>query len=428
MGNQLFARIGNEIVYLSDPADLFAFLQRHEQTSWKGGPDYPTKAELFAALRQQAKSFVAIEGAPHEPPIKDRFYACDFPQPGDGSTLRQLLGEYSPATTIDTELIASLFATPLCDVPDGRRPAYLIDSDDGRGSGKTTLATHVAALYGGGFNVAYGEDIDRLKARFLTPAALTKRIAIIDNVKTLDFSNQAIESLITDSEISGRRNNHGEATRPNNLTWIFTLNSASLSTDVAQRAIIIKLSRPSYDADWEERVQNLIQDNRERIFGDLIAMLRREPKPIKHKLRWSAWVHAVLAKCDDPAACVERIIERQSAADVEVEGCALVEDYFAGRLQSLGFDPERCDVFIPNPIAAAWYNAATGERAKTVGIGRRLHQWEKEGKLTCFSPARSPYGGTRGYRWTGVHCDVSEATDWNGVAQRQAKNTTDKTE
>ncbi len=130
--------------------------------------------------------------------------------------------------------------------PPGQRPAYLIESVDddgkgGRGVGKSKLAQAVAALAGGHIDARPGEDIDKLMTRLLSAAALDRRVALLDNVKTLRFSWADLEALITADVISGRALYVGEGRRLNTLLWIITLNQASLSRDMAQRVVPVRL-------------------------------------------------------------------------------------------------------------------------------------------------------------------------------------------
>jgi hypothetical protein len=80
------------------------------------------------------------------------------------------------------------------------------------------------------------------------------RIALLDNVKTTRFSWAELEALITREVISGKRMYVGDASRPNLITWLITLNGASLSTDMAQRVVEIRLADPEYRETWESEV------------------------------------------------------------------------------------------------------------------------------------------------------------------------------
>ncbi|MEO8498240.1 MAG: hypothetical protein ABI614_24505, partial [Planctomycetota bacterium] len=175
---------------------------------------------------------------PHEPPIAGHHYLCSAVEPGDGTALSGLLDRFSPATPIDRDLLLAAIVTPAWGGPAGARPAFVITSDHGRGSGKSTAAKIISHIWGGELSFSAGDDINKMRTRLLSPDALTRRVAVLDNVKSHRFSWADWEGLLTASAIGGHRMYVGEASRPNTLTWLITLNGASLSTDVAQRSAI----------------------------------------------------------------------------------------------------------------------------------------------------------------------------------------------
>src|SRR5205823_14432796 len=98
--------------------------------------------------------------------------------------------------------------------------------------------------------------------RLLSPDTLTKRVALHDNVKTLRFSWSDLEALVTGPQINGYQLYVGDASRPNTLIWFITMNGASMSKDMAQRCVPIKLARPKYSGQWEEETIRFIDENR----------------------------------------------------------------------------------------------------------------------------------------------------------------------
>ncbi len=54
--------------------------------------------------------------------------------------------------------------------------------------GKTTLVIMVGQLLDGAFDLQCDEKADAFKKRLLTPTAATKRIVLVDNIKTSRFS------------------------------------------------------------------------------------------------------------------------------------------------------------------------------------------------------------------------------------------------
>ena len=213
-----------------------------------------------------------------------------------------------------------MFLTAFWGGPPGERPAFLLESDPddpqgGRGVGKSKLAQFLARLAGGHIDVRPGEDADKLMTRLLSSAALDRRIALLDNVKTLRLSWADLEAPITTDVISGRALYVGEGRRPNTLVWIITVNNASLSRDMAKRCVPIRLKRPTHMLSWESSTRELIDGRRWEIIGDLLAELRREAPPLSNFKRWSTWEQAVLSRVENPAQCQALIAERQDAVD-----------------------------------------------------------------------------------------------------------------
>lgn len=418
-----------EVAWLSRPASLFGWLSRHHGViEWHRTRGCVSKEEVFAELQRTARPHQAIEQFPHEPPVPGHYYACDPPEPGDGKRLAELLGFFCPESDIDRQLIQAAFATPLWGGPAGARPAILITAQKGRGRGKSKLAQYLAYLWGGHIDVSPNEDMAAIKTRLLTAEALPLRVAILDNVKTTRFSWGELEAIITSPVISGRRLYVGNGSRPNFLTWLITVNGASLSTDMAQRVVEIKLADPDYDGTWEERLRAFIDEHRQAIIADLVAFLRSPPKTLRRSTRWASWERGVLACVENPDACLDAILARREQMDVEQEEGEIIEDYFAGRLRGLGYDPDRDDVFLPNEIAARWFNAATNDNRKVSGVTRSLKQFRDEGRITRIVQYRDGSTGERGFRFVGDHADAGAATKYDirrRIAEKQ-QNTQDR--
>lgn len=236
VGNALFVHDQQHgIRWLEKIQDLFGFFHRRVgKVSWRGGASSVKQGEMFAELQRTGQKYIAVEELPHEPSLEGHYYACDAIPAGDGESLSWLVDRFCPATDLDRELILSAFLTPLWGGACGCRPDYVITSDDGRGVGKSTLAESVGAVYGGTLQFSHLEDIGTIKTRLLSPDALTRRVCLLDNVKSHKFSWAELEGLITASTIGGRRLYVGESVRPNSLTWFITLNGAALWSDVSR--------------------------------------------------------------------------------------------------------------------------------------------------------------------------------------------------
>jgi hypothetical protein len=300
-------------------------------------------------------------------------------------------------------LILAAALTPFWGGPAGARPVLFIeglpdDRERGRGVGKTTLAEILARLAGGHFDFEHSDDVARMKSRLLTPAALTKRVALLDNVKALRFSWAELEKLVTIDVISGHRLFHGEATRPNLLTWFVTLNGANLSKDLAHRAVVIRVKRPDpYVDGWKKATLAYVEQHRAAIVGDMVALLHDPPPLPGPASRWGPWEAGVLACVSDPAACLTELAARRAAVDADQDVADMVREQFITELRRRRHDPERDVVFIPSAAAAQFVNEATEEkrpRAQACAYLGTLAIPELRGG--------NAKGGHRGWRCTGT--------------------------
>jgi len=402
-------------------AGLFGWLKRHFDVEWRSGGGFVSKAELFAELERTAMKHKAIELLPHEPQLPGHYYSCKIPPLGDGSTLTQLLNRFRPKTPIDRDLIQSAFMTPFWGGPPSTRPAYVITSDEGRGAGKTKLGECISYLSGGCIDVSAGEDIDIIKQRLLSPEGQTKRIAFLDNVKSLRFSWAELEALITTPVISGKRMYVGEGQRPNTITWLITLNGPSLSTDMAQRSVIIKLAKGTNNARWYEETIQFLDDNREKLIGDIITALPAEPFPLAKYSRWATWEAAVLSRLPEPGEAQRVILERQQEVNSELDEAEIIEDHFAEQLRRFRYDPVTECVRIPVETVARWMGWAMGEDIKTPTATKRLKLMASEDQLKRLKqdPSRS-FG--RCWIWYGDDADRVETSIHNDLALRIGTN------
>jgi hypothetical protein len=172
--------------------------------------------------------------------------------------------------------------------------------------------------------------------------------------------------------------------------------------------VFIKVAKPTYAGNWEESLREFIDGNREAIFADLIGFLRGPRTELSRHTRWGAWERDILSRLPEPADAQRVIIERQNAADAEVEESEVIGDYFRGQITAAGYITEFVRVFIPSSIARDWLAAATGERFTTIGASRTLAQLIDEGKLQCIERSKSRAGG-RGFIWMGSSWNPDDA-------------------
>ncbi len=363
-------------------------------------PGFHSRDELYAELQRNTEGFNAVESLPHEPPLPDHYYACPEPTEGDGQHLAWLLDRFSPSTEIDRDLIQAAIVTLFWGGAGGTRPAFVFTSDSGRGSGKTKAATIIADIANGFMEVSSNEEIGIIKQRLLSEAGRSKRIIMLDNIKSLRFSWAELEALITSPTISGKQLYVGDAERPNMLTWFVTLNGVSMSTDLAQRSCIIKLAKPKFAPTWEEETRAYVREHRTGIIGDIVAFLRSPRATLDACSRWGAWERDIIARLPEPSDAQRVIAERQTECDIEQEESELLEEFFAKKLTEIGYAPDRDRVFVPNDLATQWFNWCHNEKVKTASVSRILRQQIQTKQIHRIVIHRSGKHG-RGYEWVG---------------------------
>ena len=407
VGSSLFIQNAGRdgVAWLSDTDALFGFYGEKtgfppEFATSKDGRHFHSRGEFFSHLARNATEYTAVDVLPHEPPMKGHFYACEIPPSGDGSKLAELVGRFAAETDIDRDLILAAFATPFWGGHGGTRPAFCLTSDAGRGCGKSKLASFIADLAGGCVEISNNEDIGVVKTRLLSPDGAMKRVALLDNVKSFKFSWAELESLITAPTISGKRNYVGEGQRPNSLTFVITLNGVSLSTDLAQRCVIIKLKKPDFSGDWEESTRQFIDKHRREIVSDILAFLRAPVEELKRFSRWGDWEKNVLARLPEPSEAQAIIRERQAVADVENEESDLIEEFFAKKLEQLSYSKDD-RVLIPVSVAVEWFAAASGEKMTTTRASRAIRQRIDEGQFKRLMDHVGKSAVGRCFEWWG---------------------------
>lgn len=424
LGQTLFVDDANGLTFFEKtptPALFGYFRSRCNNVDWYNSGKFATMGEFASEFTRTATSFDSIELTPHEPKRPRTYYRCEFPPAAKGHHLGRFLDLFRPATPIDRDLIQAAAMSLLWGGPFGATPAFAITSDDGRGAGKTTLVQLLARIVGGSIDVAHNEDGEKLATRFLTPAARTRRVVCMDNVKASKLSSERTEGFITATEISGKQMYVGEATRPNNLIWFITMNGVSLATDLAQRCVIIKLVRGVNDGPWLENANRFVDENRQQLIGDIIGALRADPFPLEKFTRWATWERAILSRLPEPAEAQRVIAERQGAANCDLDEGEIVQAYFANQLELLGYDSDEDQIRIPSATAAVWFAKAIGEPMRTAAACRRMNQMHNEQQLPRLSPEPSRKRG-RNFIWRGENADLFEGEVLNDFQNRYANN------
>jgi hypothetical protein len=407
VGANLFIHDDEGVNWLTSPPALFGWLSaRCGVIEWRRSIGCVTKEEVYQELCRTAKCYAAVEYLPHFPPLPGHYYACKEYPPGDGEAISKLVKFFSPSTNADRDLILGMFVTPFWGGKPGSRPAFLISSDRGRGVGKSKITDILSQLLGGCVELSAREDATKMRTRLLSPGGMKVRAARLDNVKSLNFSWAELESIITSPIISGHQMYQGEGTRPNTLSWIITLNAPSLSTDIAQRVIIVKLTKPQRIGAWESDVTEFVESHRDAIISDARAFLEMEPEPIPEHTRWAAWEDAILGRLHDPIGTQKIVRERSEISDVGREDIRNMEEHFADRLSDLGYS-ESDVVFIPSMVAAEWYSDVKKEKCGAGPVGKILTQFYDEETTKKIIPYRTE--NFRGFLFTNFELPLEEA-------------------
>jgi hypothetical protein len=317
---------GGEAQVLEDAAALFAWVGSYGPVEWRRGARAVTKEELFKRLRQRDRWQWATPH-PHFPPVPDVYYLEAAPTAKNNGKLDELVGKFLPKTPRDRQLIKALILTLFWGGPPGKRPQFVIaadeaeDRDAGRGTGKSTLPQYLGELVGGCIDLDHAGNRDRIGNILLSPSSWSRRVVLLDNLKTARFSNDYLEKLVTRTEITGHRLFHGFAARPNLLIWVITVNGAYFSTDGAQRSIVIYLDRPPKNAGtWDETTLAFIRHNRQAIIADVRWHLEvKQRAAMKEVGRWGPWCQGVLSTCAKPNKLWEAITGRADAIDADKE-------------------------------------------------------------------------------------------------------------
>jgi hypothetical protein len=367
------------------------------------------KEEVFAEFQRTGEMYESVEQYPHEPRVPEVYYACKeqnnwvSTRPG---CLYELVARFSPAEPVDYDLIIAFLATLVWGGPGGQRPLFVITSDSGRGAGKTTFASLLTSIVGGSLQLSSQADDQIIRQRLLSPEGMEKRTTLLDNVKSLKFSWAEFEALITSEKISGKQMYVGEASRVNRITYVITINGPSLSTDLAQRAITIKLGKPVHTGDWLADTAKFISENKTNIIAELLELLRQPSKPLQANTRWGNWETAVLCRLDNAERCQEVIRARQAALDAEQDESNLILEHFEKQLLKNNMRTDYDKILISSATAAEWLCEALGEKHSKASAGRMLAQKINEGRLPRISKTENPERidqstrRERGFWWT----------------------------
>jgi len=364
------------IRYIGDAPSLFAWIQEKSghPKRWGKFEQCVSQDELFSSLYCNATYYDMISGVPNWPKRSDVYYTHgELPQPTpDAQYFNGFTKFFNPATVQDAITMLAYFATPLYYRQRVGRPIFVVDAKNGQGTGKTKLAECLAMLYGGDdpitsspFVVSQKEiespqDFNRKIRELLTSTGRLKRICLIDNVVGY-FSGAQLCSLSTMGEISGMAQyGHTSESRPNDLTFVVTVNSATLSRDMIDRSMFINLERPEHRMEnWERKVGDFIRAHRLQIIADMIGLLEAGPKfDVSPFTRFESWEREVLATIcgtmESFSEVAKQTMHRREMADGDVEDAHILEEYFYSQIKAFGIDPEETPIWLGGRVISRW--------------------------------------------------------------------------
>lgn len=326
------------IRFIADDASLFAWLHERTIVHWlvAGGKKGARNAkrqdaamtpvrrrELFEHLLADTRTlYAALEVLPHEPPVHGVFYVPFNLPTGNGEALGEWIERFNADEEEDKLLALSALLTPAWGGPCGSRPAFIFASNHGIGTGKTKSVERICQIYGGRISIAPDkEDWREAKSRLLSDESLAARCVMIDNVRH-KLSGSELESLITSPVIDGKKMYVGQFSRPNRLTYYLTANSPTLSQDLADRAVMIRVGPPRHGSDWEAWSLRFVETNRLAILADIYTALKGptvcEIAP-ENRDRWSLWQDSILARIPGGNELAAMIKARRPEADADLD-------------------------------------------------------------------------------------------------------------
>jgi hypothetical protein len=440
VGSKMFDhdRQTGEIRIINTAQELFSWIAEKSghEVNWARFEGCVPQEQLFHSLYWNSQRYEMISGIPNWPARDDVYYVHpNLPEPTpDAKYFNEFCSFFNFATQEDADLFRVCVASPLYYEPKVDRPMWVIDSTTGQESGKTKLVELLAYLYGGEDHesgeplwieqkqINSDNNFGTILKRLLSTDGRKKRIFLLDNLEGY-FRSSSLATLITQGSISGMAPyGHGEETRPNDLTYFITVNSASLNRDLISRAFFIFLEKPQvYDSTWESKIQQFIRSHRLQVIADIIGLLEKGPQfTFTPATRFKIWERKIFSTMIGGADAYERAFKtnagRKSEADGEKEEAEQIAAVIRENLAEMGFDPETTCAWLTSPVLVAWAKKAVPDYAK-MGDRSIIHvvrNLVKQGQILSLSSKISQYptfrhpSRSRGMFW---NIDQSEMDD-----------------
>jgi 5S rRNA maturation endonuclease (ribonuclease M5) len=388
-------RDSGRIETIDRPDALFAWIgQKSKQlVNWKRIDGAVSKGELFSGLIRSAPRFEKVAKVPDFPMRKDVYYTFRnrmVPTP-DHKAFRTLLSFFSIEDDgFSPAMLSVLFAAPLYFRNGVQRPCWIVDTHAAQAVGKTTLVKMVAKLYGCTPLSITKRDLEynsqEIIKRIVSISGRDTRIALLDNLKGF-FDDPQWAEFVTASSFSGRAPyGHGEETRPNDMTFVITANSAQIGSDTESRSFFLYVNKHQEKARWETTVLDYIESCRFEIFGDIIDILGSAPdtSSLRTYTRVSDFERDVvfpLCGCDVTRfdSVMQNMVTSRQGANTDTERARdIVDDVCDGiRKAVAGFNPDTGIAFVRTDAMEYWLK---GRNLSS----QDLWTWINTNKIECF--------------------------------------------
>lgn len=370
-----------------------------------------SRGELYCGLVRNARRFEKVSSVPDYPKRTDVYYTYrNELNPTKGHiAFETLMGFFNPQDESSRVLLRTLFAAPMYYRHGIQRPCWIIDSKNGQSVGKTTVCELLGMLYNcEPIKTSKSElekDFKELLKRIVSTSGRNSRIVMVDNVKGV-FDDEHFSDLVTGFGISGKAPyGRGEETRPNDITYIITSNSANIGSDMASRSFLLFIAPPKTRSDrWKDNVLAFIQEHRYEILGDIYDILSNNevPNEVIARTRVPEFEREVLypmsGSVNSYNTTIDYIMKARSDANVDEERAIQVVEIIKNEIQShLKTDPETVVAFLRSNLVEYWL--------KDVEIHvQDIRNMINTGRITCFDPEirRYPTSSANNLRSSGL--------------------------
>lgn len=417
----------DRIEFIHNNASLFAWIAEKSKKAvmWGRGVGFVTKDEFFQALMRNSTCYEKVSDVPNYPMRSDVYYTFrDKLKPTEGhKAFVTFMSFFNPENEASAVLMRSLAASMMYYRMGIQRPCWIIDSKNGQAAGKTTFAEMLCHLYKCSPIKTNTSELDRdpkeLNKRLVSITGRNSLMLLVDNVRGT-FDNSYFADLVTGFNISGKAPyGLGEESRPNDLTYVITSNSANIGSDMASRSFILYVKPPTFrDDKWKSRVIGYVDNHRYEILGDIYDILNntKSPDGFMASTRVPEFESEVMYKIagSDEAYrnAIDAVMSSRDDANVDEERAILAVEIIKNKIQEIfesasgtdgtvvkrDTDPEHWAVFIRSQAVDFWLR-------KTAGIiVQDLRNMVNVGRISCIDKKirRYPASSTSKWRMSGI--------------------------